>query len=53
MADGNRVLMQEQRKVQEDEFLKALTSGLGALSTIAARRLLLDCSERLSGFTTR
>ena len=36
MADGNRVLMQEQRKVQEDEFLKALTSGLGALSTIAA-----------------
>ena len=23
MADGNRVLMQEQRKVQEDEFLKA------------------------------
>ena len=28
MADGNRVLMQEQRKVQEDEFLKALTSGL-------------------------
>ena len=36
MADGNRVLMQEQRKVQEAEFLKTMTSGLGALSTIAA-----------------
>ncbi|HBN73378.1 MAG TPA: hypothetical protein DD376_01120 [Sutterella sp.] len=36
MSDGNRVLMQEQRQVQETEFLKPLQSGLGALSTVAA-----------------
>ncbi len=34
--DGNRVLIDEQRKVQQANFLKPFTAGLGVLSTIAA-----------------
>lgn len=34
--DGNRVLIDEQRKVQQTNFLKPFRAGLGALSTIAA-----------------